>query len=105
MSVYSGFATRKQEAFYNKLVAKLLYLFTQKALSSIPYSDIGPFLTGGQLSDAGANGDNRSGERVTNTTQDDLYSNSIDADLLSLARGCGEESEVRSNLTVGNTAD
>ena len=44
MSVYGGFATRKQEAFYGKLVAKLLHLFTQKILSTIPYSEIVQFL-------------------------------------------------------------
>jgi hypothetical protein len=44
MSVYGGFATRKQEAFYGKLVSKLLHLFTQKILSTIPYSEIVQFL-------------------------------------------------------------
>lgn len=44
MSVYGGFATRKQEAFYNKLTAKLLHLVTQKVLSTVPYNDIGQYL-------------------------------------------------------------
>ena len=48
MSVYSGFATRKQEAFYNKLLAKLIQLLSQKVLSQVPYSDIGQFISGGQ---------------------------------------------------------
>ena len=41
MSVYSGFATRKQEAFYNKLIIKCINLLTQKIISQVPYSDIG----------------------------------------------------------------
>jgi hypothetical protein len=46
MSVYSGFATRKQEAFYNKLTAKLLHLMTQKYLYNVPYADVGYILAG-----------------------------------------------------------
>lgn len=41
MSVYGGFATRKQESFYNKIVAKLIELLTHKIASTIPYQDIG----------------------------------------------------------------
>ena len=40
MSVYGGFATRKQEAFYNKLIAKGLQLITQKVLSQVPYHEV-----------------------------------------------------------------
>ena len=32
MSVYSGFATRQQESFYNKLIEKTLKLLTQRVI-------------------------------------------------------------------------
>jgi hypothetical protein len=34
MSVYGGFATRQQETFYNKMVAKLVQFFGEKILSN-----------------------------------------------------------------------
>lgn len=37
MSVYNGFATRKLETFYNKLLEKLLETLTVKIISGIPY--------------------------------------------------------------------
>jgi hypothetical protein len=46
MSVYSGFATRKQENFYNKLIAKLLHLLTQKFLAGVPYSEVARIISG-----------------------------------------------------------
>ena len=46
MSVYGGFATRKQEAFYNKLIAKGLQLITQKVLAQVPYHEVSQFLHG-----------------------------------------------------------
>ncbi len=44
MSVYGGFATRKQEAFYNKLIAKCLHLLTQRVLAQVPYHEVSQFL-------------------------------------------------------------
>ena len=35
MSIYSGFATRNQESFYNKLIEKLVQLLAEKVISSI----------------------------------------------------------------------
>ena len=35
MSIYSGFATRNQETFYNKLTEKLVQLLSMKVVSSI----------------------------------------------------------------------
>ena len=43
MSVYSGFATRKQEGMYNMLVAKLIKGLSYKILSSIPYQEISKY--------------------------------------------------------------
>lgn len=34
MSVYSGFATRQQETFYNKLVEKLIQLMAERLLAN-----------------------------------------------------------------------
>jgi len=39
MSVYSGFATRKQEQVYNKMVVKLVKMLTAKIVSQIPYNE------------------------------------------------------------------
>ena len=49
MSVYSGFATRKLENFYNKLIAKLLHLLTQKFLAEVPYSEVARIISGSQI--------------------------------------------------------
>eukprot|EP00347_Sterkiella_histriomuscorum_P000467 403375745 len=48
MSVYSGFATRKQESFYNHLLSKLIEILTNKIVSTIPYQDIGQFIINSQ---------------------------------------------------------
>ena len=45
MSVYSGFATRKQEQFYNKMISKLVKMLTAKILSQVPYHEIASNLT------------------------------------------------------------
>ncbi len=42
MSVYGGFATRKQEAYYNKLLQKLIECLTLKVISIIPYQELSP---------------------------------------------------------------
>ena len=36
MSVYSGFATRQEESFYNKLIEKLILLLSNKIIELNP---------------------------------------------------------------------
>ena len=43
MSVYSGFATRQEESFYNKLLEKLVLLLSQKII------DLNPSLIGNKI--------------------------------------------------------
>ena len=35
MSIYSGFATRNQESFYNKLTEKLIQLLSMKIVATL----------------------------------------------------------------------
>lgn len=92
MSVYGGFATRKQEAFYSKLVAKLLHLFTQKILSTIPYNDIVQFLVS-EPDDDILSQTNFSG--VDTVGQD----SELDAHLASLRQRC-DDADVKSSTTT-----
>ncbi|TNV71130.1 hypothetical protein FGO68_gene13587 [Halteria grandinella] len=47
MSVYSGFATRQQETFYNKLLERMIQLFAVKLLQSLKRIDDLTGATGG----------------------------------------------------------
>ena len=77
MSVYSGFATRKQEAFYNKLIVKCINLLTQKIISQVPYSDIGQFISGGQSMSVNIS-------RAMNDAEEHTYQQSLDGALADL---------------------
>ena len=43
MSVYSGFTTRQQETFYNKLLEKVLGIVISKLIEIYPLSESGCF--------------------------------------------------------------
>jgi hypothetical protein len=90
MSVYSGFATRKQEAFYNKLTAKLLHLMTQKYLSSVPYNEIGNYITHDRK---GSSASELNGES-------EMLDESIDQQLVQL--GMGKDIELHDEMRSDN---